>query len=275
MHSHNNPIIEFVRGFAKQTGRDVEDVKIYFRVARLEDYWLVLALQAIGAHVTAPNPLEGEIAVAPPDVAHIMIVYRARDFHPICFPWGLKAIVTLNVPISTTLENMLAARAIYCFHAPNLRLAGGPGAVEQHVQALLQQVDQPDTMKMLSEVLTPMYQGWKEAALMARKVPSDSTKEGSMEEIRIFHRMPPSHHCRLYGKCNLPEGQGPDFLIQRQGKPIELISLVQLQAIIASVWAVWVDGRLANLKALQDLLICRQPDCPYAGTLAAEEKEAA
>lgn len=275
-------IVAAVEALAEMTCREVEDLHVYCPSLKMQDIDLALALHARGITVTIPclreerreNSMYSQIAVEPPQTADVLVVYRASDFYSLRLPYRLKLIITLQVPISVTLENLLAARGIFCLHAANLRLAAelGKGMVKDFAHSLLRQVDIPDTMKMVSEVLEPLYQGWEEIAMLVRKVPDVEIREENTEEIRIWRRLPSIHQCQRQGTCNLPEG--PDFVIQRRGRPMELISLAELQKVVASVWAVWVNGRMANLDVLLGLLDCKQQGCPFINALA-KYKEAA
>jgi hypothetical protein len=274
-----------VEALAELSYRKVEDLHVYFPSLRTQDIDLALALHERGVTVTVPclreeqerNPAYSHIAVTPPQMADVLVAYRESDFHLMSLPYRLKLIITLQVPISSTYENLLSARGILCLHAANLRLATrlGSGMLKSFSLALLRQVDSPDSMKMVSEVLQPvleMYQGWEEIALFTRKLPDALVEEKDREEIRVWRRVPSVQQCAMLGGCNLPDG--PDFLIQRQGKPLEIISLLELRALISSAWAVWIDGHRANVTVLHGLLDCKQRDCPFVGSLAGYKKAA-
>lgn len=148
-------------------------------------------------------------------------------------------------------------------------------AQKDFVLALLRQVDIPETMKTISEVHQAtfgMYQGWEEIALFIGNLPGVDVAEEHIEEIRVWRRELSARQYSTIGKRSVFEG--PDFLIQRQGRPLERISLVELQGLITSAWEVWVDGQSANADALQKILDCRNQDCPFVRSLV-EHKEAA
>lgn len=278
-------IIEAIEAFAELSHRELGDLHIYFPSLKMSDLKIPLSLQERGVKVTvrclqeeqARNSTYSYITVTHPQIADVLVVDRASDFYSLRFPYRLKLIITLAVPVSTTLENMLAARGILCLHAPNLRIAAGigQGGVKDFTLALLQQTDIPDTFRMLSEIFQlalDRYQEWEEIALLVRKVAGIPVGEKNVEEIKMWRRLPSVYLCRLQSQCGMSEG--PDFLIQRQGRPLEIISLFELRALIASSRAIWVDKRPATPTVLEGLLSCKQLGCPFTRILATD-KEAA